>query len=112
MKQLIPRKFERKRLVGDALVRPLPGGVPRPAQIFDLGQSGLALFLGQSLATGQLVEVTFRVGQPAVQAGLEKRVGNVVRSHANTEGNVVGIAFEQPLESGEMKVLEDNWVRS
>jgi hypothetical protein len=112
MKQLIPRKFERKRFVGDAVLRPLAHGAPMAAQVFDLAQSGLAAFVGQSLPVGQLVEVTFRVGQPAVQVGLEKRAGRVVRNRAHPDGNVVGIAFAEPLQPGELQILESNWVRS
>jgi hypothetical protein len=112
MTKLTPRKFERKRFVGEVVVRPLLHDTPQPAHVFDLAQSGLAVFVGQSLVAGQSIEVTFPVGQPAVQAGLEKRVGRVVRSRTHPDGNVAGIAFNEPLESGELKVLEANWVRS
>jgi hypothetical protein len=112
MKQLIPRKFERKRCVGEARVRQLPDGPSLAAQVLDLGQSGLALFVDQSLAKGQLVEVMFRVGQPAAKRGLDKRVGRVVRSRANSDGNVAGIAFSEPLDEDEFRLLEKNWIRS
>ena len=112
MKKLIPRKFERKRFVGEAAVRPLLGGAPLSAQVLDLAQSGLAMFACQGLPTGQLVELTFRVAEPAARAGLDKRAGRVVRSRAHPDGNVMGIAFAQPLEEDELKLLEANWVRT
>ena len=112
MKQLIPRKFERKRCVGEARVRQLPGGPAQGAQVLDLGQSGLSMFVDQSLAKGQLVEIQFRVAPPAAGRGLDKRAGRVVRSRANSEGNVAGIAFCEPLEEDELRLLEQHWIRS
>ena len=112
MKKLIPRKFERKRFVGEAAVRPLTGGVSMSAQVLNLAQSGLAMFVSHGLPTGQLVELTFRVTEPATRAGLDKREGRVVRSQANPDGNVIGIVFTQRLETNEMQLLEENWVRT
>lgn len=93
-------------------MRPLPEGAPLPARVLDLGQSGLALFASWSLATGQLVEVAFPVGRPAVRVGLDKHDGRVVRSRALPDGNVLGIAFARPLTADELELLEANWVRS
>jgi hypothetical protein len=112
MKRLISRKFERKRFVRQATVRPLQEGTPFSAQVLDFGQSGLAMFAIQCLPTGQLVEIMFCVTQPEGHVGLDKRVGRVVRSRAHPDGNVMGIAFAQPLGADEMKFIEANWVRS
>jgi hypothetical protein len=112
VKRLIPRKFERTRFVGEAVVRPLLDGAPISVHVLDLGQSGLAMYASQALAMGQSVEITFPVTQSAVQMGLDKRVGRVVRSRAHPDGNVVGVYFAQPLRADEMKVLETSWVRS
>jgi hypothetical protein len=112
MKTLIPRQFERKRFVGEITLRALPAGAPLGALAFDLGQSGLALFTNQSLAKGQLVEVTFPTAKPAIQAGLDKRAGRVVRSRANTDGNIVGVAFAEPFTADELRLLETHWVRT
>ncbi len=112
MKQLIPRKFERKRILGEAVLRPLPNGAPLPAQVLDLAQSGLAIFTGRSLAQGELVEVKFQVRPAAGGGGLDKRDGRVVRSRSLADGNVLGIEFTQPLNADELYQLESHWVRS
>ncbi len=112
MKRLVPRKYERKRFLGEAVVRPLIEGSPLRTRVINLAQSGLALFANRSLETGQLVEITFRVGRPALRLGLNKRDGRVVRSRALPEGNILGIAFGRPLKVDELKILEANWVRS
>ena len=112
MKKLIPRKFERKRILGEAVLRPLPYGAPLPVQVFDLAQSGLALFAGRSLALGDLVEMRFQVSPTAAGGGLENRDGRVARSRSLAEGNVLGIEFAQPLSVEELDRLVSNWVRS
>ena len=112
MKQLIPRKFERKRCVGEAVVRALPAGPAQSAQVLDLGCSGLALFVGQGMAKGQAVEITFRINAAAAARGLDKRMGQVVRSRANPDGNVVGVSFSEPFAEEELRLLDQNWIRS
>jgi hypothetical protein len=112
MKQLIPRKFERKRLVGEVLVRRLPDGPTQSGQVLDLGQSGLSMYVSQCLPTGQLVEVVFRVSRDANQVGLVQHTGRVVRSRAHPDGNVLGLVFAQPLTDDEFTLLETRWVRS
>ena len=112
MKRLISRTFERKQFIRQATVRPLLGGPPFSAQVLNFGQSGLAMFAIQCLPTGQLVEIMFCMTQPTGHVGLDKRVGRVVRSRAHSDGNVMGIAFAQPLGVEELKLIEANWVRS
>ena len=57
MKRLVPRDYERKRFIGEAVVRPLVQGQPLSARVLNLGQSGLALFTERGLTKGQLVEL-------------------------------------------------------
>jgi hypothetical protein len=112
MRRLVPRKFERKQFIGEATVRPLSEGAPLGARVLNLGQSGVALFTRRSLPTGQLVEVTFRVGRTAIQVGIDKRDGRVIRGLSLADGNILGIAFARPLKADELAILEANWVRS
>ena len=111
-KQLVPRKGERKRFVGEATVRPLADSVPLPVSVLDMGDCGLSVFATRSLPKGTLVEVSFPVQGPALQAGLDKREGRIVRGAANADGSVMGIALSRPWEEHELKSLLTHWVRN
>jgi hypothetical protein len=112
VKQLVPRKFDRKRFIAEAVLRLLNGSPSRKVHVLDLAQGGLALFADQSLATGLSVEIAFRVGLAAVRAGLEKRDGRVIYSRVMPDGNILGVAFTKPLQAAELKLLEASWARS
>jgi hypothetical protein len=103
MKQLIPRRFERRRFLGDLTVRPLPGESRFEANAINLNQGGLALFSNRSLAVGQPVELLFAKG---TAKDLPAKGGKVAYVSVQTEGNIIGIAFAQPLSADEMRALE------
>jgi PilZ domain len=105
MKQLIPRRFERRRFLGDLIVRPLPGGSRFEANAINLNQGGVALFSSRSLAVGQSVELLFAKGL-ARDLPHEAKSGKVAYVSVQTEGNIIGIAFAQPLSADEMRALE------
>ena len=110
MRRLIPRKFERRSALGDAIVRPLTGAA-LPASVLNLAQGGAALFVKQALAIGSPVEISFPIqhGSPDDPQTL---VARVVRSRADDSGNVVGVAFVRPLTSNEFRLLEQRWRRA
>jgi hypothetical protein len=112
MKRLIPRKFERKRLVGQASLRTVPEGRPVRVEVLDLGQSGLALFASHCLPNEQLVEIQFPLVKSVARAQLPTHAGRVVRGRANPDGNIMAIEFSKPLAEEELKYLETHWMRS
>jgi hypothetical protein len=105
MKQLVPRKFERRRLLGELLVRPLPGNARFGASAINLNPGGIALFSNRGLSVGQSVELFF--GGPATPTPDDgKVVGRVAYVSVQTEGNLIGIAFAGVLGTDEMRALE------
>ena len=114
MKQLIPRRFERRRFLGDLIVRPLPGETRFSGNAINLNQGGLALFSNRSLAVGQSVELLFAKGI-ARNLPHEAKCGKVAYVSVQTEGNIIGIDFTRPLSADEMRSLETRlgtWVRA
>jgi hypothetical protein len=112
MKQLVPRRFDRKRFIAEAVVRPLGGGPPQKVHVYDLAEGGLAVFAHQSLTEGLHVEIVFRANLAAVRAGLGKREGRVAYNRVLPDGNAVGVVFTKPLDVAELKLLMAAWVRS
>ena len=112
MRKLIPRKFERRRMLGEAVLQAQPDGPRLPALVHDFGQSGTALFVPQGLPKGQYVEIKFKLGGAAAGSESATRDGYVVRSRANTDGNVVGVEFTRPLSPQDLRFIEANWARS
>jgi hypothetical protein len=112
MRRLIPRKFERQRFLGPAEVQPLLAGSSLRAMVLNLGQSGVAIFANRSLEVGELVEVSFCLGRAAERRDVMALQGRVVRCRAQTEGNILGIAFARPIGADELELLETHWARS
>jgi hypothetical protein len=104
MKQLVPRQFERRRFLGDLLLRPLPGNARFGASAINLNRGGVALFSSRGLSVGQSVELFF--GGVAVTADEAKMLGRVAYLSVQTEGNLIGIAFARALGTDEMRALE------
>jgi hypothetical protein len=108
MKQLTPRKFERRRLLGDLHVRPLPGNARFGASAINLNPGGIALFSNRGLSVGQSVELFFGGGAPTPTPDEGKVLGKVAYVSVQTEGNLIGIAFARALGTDEMRALETN----
>jgi PilZ domain len=104
MKQLVPRKFERRRSLGELLVRPLPGNARFGANAINLNPGGVALFSSRGLSVGQSVELFF--GGVAAKPDDGKVLGRVAYISAQNEGNLIGIAFARVLDAEEMRALE------
>jgi hypothetical protein len=106
MKQLVPRQFERRRFLGDLLVRPLPGNARFGASAINLNRGGVALFSSRGLSVGQSVELFFGgvAATPTPDEG--KILGRVAYISVQTEGNLIGIAFARALGADEMRALE------
>lgn len=106
MKQIAQRRFERKRFLGDALVRPLLGGSQFAAHVLDIGQSGVSLFASQFLAVGQPVELVLRLPAGAACPGDLQRDGRVAFARVELDGNIMGIAFARTLSTEDLQALE------
>jgi len=108
VKQLTPRKFERRRCLGHASVRPVPGETSFRAEVLNLGQGGLGLFSSRFLEVGRQIEVTLQVGGKTVTADVATRDGRIAAAKVLPDGNIMGIAFARPLTVAELKMLEEN----
>jgi PilZ domain-containing protein len=106
MRQLVPRRYERQRFLGDVLIRSLWEGGSFTANLLDLGRRGAALFTGRFLGVGQPVELALRTGGSVNAPGGPKLVGRVVYARAEPEGNIMGIAFDRVLSTQELNTLE------
>jgi hypothetical protein len=106
MKQLVPRKFERRRFLGDLLVQPLPGNTRFGASAINLNRGGVALYSSRGLSVGQSVELFF--GSSATNPTTEEAtvLGRVAYISVQTEGNLIGIAFARALDTDEIRALE------
>ncbi len=106
MKQLVPRKFERKRFLAELSVRGLPRGSPFRVSALNVGQGGLALFARQFVAVGQPVELALPISSAASPSSSCTLEGRVTYARAEPEGNIIGIAFAKPLSAQELEALE------
>jgi hypothetical protein len=104
MKRLVPRQSERRRFLGDLLVRPLPGNACFGASAINLNQGGVALFSSRGLSVGQSVELLLDGGAPTPDAA--KMLGRVAYVSVQPEGNLIGIAFARALSADEMRTWE------
>ncbi len=100
MKKLIPRKYERRRVLGEARIRPEKAKVPFAAGVLNLAEGGIALFSTRFVERGQLLEIMLPSGGPVAAQDLHIRDGRVAQSRAIPEGNLLFVEFTRPLSDG------------
>lgn len=104
MKTLTPRKFDRRRYLGDVSVRPLPGGIAFAASALNISRGGLALFSTRFLAAGQAAELVLSGTDASVAA--RPIPGRVAYARAESDGNIMGFTFARPLDAEELQQFE------
>ena len=72
----------------------------------------MSVFVIRGLTKGQTVEVSFKVQGSDACLAIAKRDGQIVRSRALADGDVLGISFARPFEAHELSLLETHWVRT
>jgi len=102
----MPRKFTRKLYLGNVLVRPRSGGSAFSANALNLSRAGMALFSSRFLEVGQAVELLLRTRVDGSGAPDHRFQGSVVHAGAQSDGNILGIAFATELTVEQMQALE------
>ena len=92
MAKLVPRQFERVSHLREMTLRVLPHGSPRQAHAVDLSPSGVRIFTAQSLAVGNLVDLTWNNHDSPVKLG-----GRVIYVKSDESGLAAGVVFDRPL---------------
>jgi PilZ domain len=94
MSKIRPRHHDRERVLRDVTFRVLPAGYTWRGSTIDLSPSGAKLFSEQALQVGDLLELAWPGGNPAL-----KLTGRVAHVHVEVDGTWAGVQFVAPIDS-------------
>ena len=110
IKQIVPRKFDRRRFLVEVNVCRLNGSQPFAAHGIDLAESGISLFTNRFIGVGERVELSFRSGSRTADANGCKIVGSIAYARVESDGNILGISFARSLSLQEMQAITNRHV--
>ena len=106
MKKRFPRRFERSPYLCNVIVRPLQDGRPFSAHVLNLSRTGLKLFSERVfLEPGKFVDLVFSSGGDIASSCNCHLIGRCVWSHAELDGNFIGMEFSEHLSTSQVGTL-------
>jgi c-di-GMP-binding flagellar brake protein YcgR len=103
MKEL--RRYGRVEFLCRLDIAALPDGVPQDARALDLSLGGVGLVTAAVFPVGQLVTVTFFLGDSNSYEFRDPVVGRVAHFAADVDSNRLGIQFLTPLADADHERL-------
>jgi c-di-GMP-binding flagellar brake protein YcgR len=104
------RQYERVGFLCKLELTAIPGGKPQPARSLDLSLGGVGVVTQSVYPIGQLLTVTFFLGDSICGEIQDPVVGRIVHFAADVDANRVGIHFLQPLTETEHRKLVNRLV--
>jgi c-di-GMP-binding flagellar brake protein YcgR len=99
------RQYERVGFLCQLEITAIPDGTPQEARSIDLSLGGVGVVTPATFSVGQLVTVTFFLGDSTSNAVQDPVVGRIAHFAADVDSNRLGIQFLQPLREADHRRL-------